>query len=69
MFSRKLILIKLVACSSLSCFAEAVLTKGFLVQDDHEGDQADKIYRPEASQALVPKQFVKAHCAPQALFL
>ena len=44
------------SCSSLqSCFAEADLTKDFLFQDDHEEDQAEKIYRPEAPQALVPK--------------
>ena len=55
-------------CSLRSCFAEADLTKGFLFQDDHEEDQAEKMCRPEAPQALVPKQFLKAHCAQQALF-
>ena len=57
------------SCSSLlSCFAEADLTKDFLLQDDHETDQAEKIHLPEAPQAPVPKQFVKAHCACQPLF-
>ena len=42
------------------------LTKDFLVQDDHEKDQANKVDLLEAPQALVPKHFVKAYCAQQA---
>ena len=47
-------------CSSHSPkgFVKAELTKDFLFQDDHEGDQAEKIYLPEAPQAPDrPKDF------------